>query len=234
MRMKKFIPILSIFVIQNTVFAQNNILDKPLIEVSAKVDTLVIPDKIYISINLNEEDSKNKISVEHQEIVLEKVLKSLDINIEKDLSLLDFSSNFKYYFFRGQNVIKSKTYSLLVKDAQTAGKVLIALENSNISNVNIEKIEYSKSEELILELKSKAVEKSKIIAERLVKPLNQKVGKSIWISDNIIWNTYDNNMGIQIRGAKSLYKKPEALDPINIEFKKIKLEAQISIKYLLE
>lgn len=142
-------------------FAQKNFIDQPYVETSAKVDTLVVPDRVYISILLNEADSKNKKSVEDLEKTMESTLKGLNINTEKDLSLLDFSSEFKKYFMKGQNVIKSKMYSLTVGDAVTAGKVLAELENVGISNVNIERTEYIKSEELILALKKMAIKKSK-------------------------------------------------------------------------
>ncbi len=46
--------------ITSLTFAQKSFIDQPFVETNAKVDTLVVPDKIYISINLNEADSKNK------------------------------------------------------------------------------------------------------------------------------------------------------------------------------
>jgi uncharacterized protein YggE len=215
--------------------AQKNFIDQPFIETMAKSDTLVVPDRIYLSINLNEADSKNKKSTEEQEKLLETTLKKLNIDIEKDLSLLDFSSNFKSYFLKGQNVLKSKMYSLLVRNAVEAGKVLAELENVGISNVTIERTEYSKSEELILELKSKAVIKSKLIADKLAKPLNQKIGKALYISDiSTIPNALQGQApGIQIRGMSSIYGN-RAADPVYTEFQKVKFEVQINVKYVLE
>src|SRR5690606_27096076 len=111
-----------------SISAQKNFIDQPFVETTAKADTLITPDRIYISININEADSKNKKSVEEQERLLESTLKKLNIATEKNLSLLDFSRNFKQYFTKGQNMVKSKMYSLVVKDAFTAGKVLSELE----------------------------------------------------------------------------------------------------------
>jgi len=221
--------------ISSLTFAQKNFIDQPFVETSAIVDTLVVPDKIYISINLNEADSKNKKSVEDQEKQLETTLKKLNIDTEKNLSLLDFSSNFKNYFLKGQNVIKSKMYSLLVGNAVTAGKVLAELESVGISNVTIERTEYSKAEELLLELKSKAVQKSKLTAERLAKPLNQKIGKALYISDvNTISHALQGQApGVQIRGVSSIYGN-RAADPIYTEFQKVKFEVQVNVKYILE
>lgn len=233
--MKRIFLTFLILVCAKSLSQTKNFIDLPYIETSAKVDTLVIPDKIYISINLNEADSKNKKSVEDQEKQLEATLKKLNIDTEKDLSLLDFSSNFKSYFLKGQNVIKSKMYSLLVSNAVTAGKVLAELESVGISNVTIERTEYSKAEELLLELKSKAVVKSKLTAERLVKPLNQKIGKALYISDiNTMSNALQGQApGVQIRGMSSIYGN-RATDPIYTEFQKVKFEVQVNIKYALE
>lgn len=216
-------------------FAQKNFIDQPFIETTSKVDTLVIPDKIYISIHLNEADSKNKKSVEEQEKLLESTLKKLNIDTEKDLSLLDFSSNFKNHFLKGQNVIKSKMYSLLVDNAVIAGKVLAELESVGVSNVTIERTEYSKAEELILELKSKAVKKSKLIAVKLASPLNQKVGKALYISDvKTIANALQGQApGVTIRGMSSIYGNNTSV-PIYTEFNKVKFEVEVNVKYALE
>jgi uncharacterized protein len=224
-----------LFAISSLTFAQKNFIDQPFLETTTKADTLVVPDRIYISINLNEADSKNKKSVEDQEKQLETTLKRLNVDTEKDLSLLDFSSNFKNYFLKGQNVVKSKMYSLLVNNAVTAGKVLAELENVGISNVNIERTEYSKAEELIMELKSKAVEKSKLTAEKLVKPLNQKIGKALYISyTNTISNALQGEApGFQMRGMSNIYGN-RAAEPIYTEFQKVKFEVQVNIMYALE
>ncbi|HAR73129.1 MAG TPA: SIMPL domain-containing protein [Flavobacteriaceae bacterium] len=231
--MKKIL--LLFILLSNQLFAQKNFIDQPFIETNAKIDSLVIPDKIYLSINLNEADSKNKKSVEEQEKLLESTLKKLNIDTEKDLTLLDFSSNFKQYFLKNQNVLKSKMYSVLVTNAITAGKVLLELEKVGISNVNIERTEYSKAEELLLSLKSKAVLKSKLTAEKLAKPLNQKVGKAIYISDtNTISNTLQGQtQGLKIRGMSNISLN-KAEEPIHSEFQKIRFEVQVDAKYILE
>lgn len=224
--------ILSIF---QTYAQTKNYIDQPYLETVARVDSLVKPDKIYININLNEYDSRNKKSTEELELQMIKVLKSLGINTEKNLSLLDFNSNFQKKFLSSQKILKTKVYSLLVTEASIASKVLEQLEKNGISNISIEKTEYSKAEELLLALKSKATLKAKKIAESLTKPLNQKVGKAIYISDiNSISNQLEGRTsGIRIRGASSLYGNRTSED-ILIDFNKIKFSTQISIKFRID
>lgn len=231
----KHLIILILLAVPTLALAQKNFIDQPYVETNAKVDTLVVPDKIFMSILLNEADSKNKTSVEEQEKTLEKTLKQLNIDTEKDLSLQEFSSNYKNYFLKGQNVVKSKMYALVVGDAVTAGKVLAELEYVDISNVSIDRTEYSKSEALLLELKSRAVKKSLVTAKTMAKPLNQSIGKALYISDGYsVTNALQGKAaGIQIRGMASRYEA-EVADPINTEFQKVKFEVSVNIKYALE
>ena len=236
--MKKSFLIFVMFFVWNLFSAQKNFLDQPYIEVSASVDTLVVPDKIYVSITLNEADSKNKKSVEEQEKQLETILKKLKINTDKDLSVLGFSSDFKKYFLKGQNILKTKKYSLLVRDAYTLGNVIISLEEAGISNTEVEKVEYSKSKELLLELKSEAVKRSRITADKLVKPLNQKAGKALYISDTNYGGIEDyeyvtvRNIALQ----EMDYKKESASEEFlrKLDFQKIKFSTTVYVKYQLD
>ena len=236
--MKKNFLIFVMFFVWNLFSAQKNFLDQPYIEVAATVDTLVVPDRIYVSITLNEADSKNKKSVEEQEKQLEMILKKLKINTDKDLSVLGYSSDFKKYFLKGQNILKTKKYSLLVRDAYTLGNVLISLEEAGISNTEVEKVEYSKSKELLLELKSEAVKRSRITADKLVKPLNQKAGKALYISDTNYGGIEDYEYVTvkDIAFQEIEYKKEGASEEFlrKLDFQKIKFSTTVYVKYQLD
>ena len=236
--MKKSFLIFVMFFVWNLFSAQRDFLDQPYIEVSASVDTLVVPDRIYVSITLNEADSKNKKSVEEQEKQLETILKKLKINTDKDLSVLGYSSDFKKYFLKGQNILKTKKYSLLVRDAYTLGNVIISLEEAGISNTEVEKVEYSKSKELLLELKSEAVKRSRITADKLVKPLNQKAGKALYISDTNYGGIGDYELTTdEIFSLQEMdYKKGSASEEFlrKLDFQKIKFSTTVYVKYQLD
>lgn len=211
-----------------------NFIDMPYIETSAKADTLVMPDKIYLSIVLTEGDTKNKKSTEHLEKELVITLERLKINTEKDLTVADMGSDFRKFFLKSQAIIKAKSYQLLVRDASTAGKVLVELEKVGISNISIAKTEYSKADQLILELKEKAIKKAKLTAQTLVKPLSQQVGKAIFIScrDTTSGKHPQDALGIRIRGAAKIedWEDYESL----INFKKLHFEVFTEAKFKLE
>ena len=213
-----------------------NFIDKPYLETKATVDTLVTPDRIYLSILITEKDTKGRTPVEELENRMNTKLIALGIDTKKQLTLSDVTSNFKNYFLKRTDVLKNKAYSLLVYDAVTAGKVIVGLESIEISNVHLSKTEYSKIEQLKMELKQKAVYKAKMQAESMLKPLNQKLGKAMYISDvnsNIARILQGKSAGIQIRGL-AVINKEEEYDPIDIAFEQIKLESSITINFGIE
>ncbi|MGF7231027.1 SIMPL domain-containing protein, partial [Arachidicoccus sp.] len=208
--------------------AQTNINTEPFIEVNASADTMVVPDEIYISITVSENDNK-KLSVEDQEKRMINAFQALNINVEKDLSTSDMISDFKNRFLRTKDVIKTKEYQLKVGDAMTAGKVFAALEDIGIANSSISKVDYSDMESLKNLCRTKAIQNAKVTAETLVKPLGQKVGKAIQIIDA-------NNTPIynpQVR-MYSMAKVAGADETPKIDFEKIKVQGNENVKFILE
>lgn len=230
--MKKIFFLISVCLLSMSIFSQTkNFIDQPYIETRAKVDTLVSPDRIYLSFLIAESDTKGKISVEELENKMAETLKSLGINLEKQLMLNDLASNFKKYLLKQQDVLKTKAYTLIVYNGLTAGKVIVALEKINIANVNLEKTEYSKIEELQLKLKSQAILKAKKQAEVMLTAINQKAGKAIFIADeNLFYSGDARDMGIQMAYAS----KVKEYEPIEIQFEKIKVESTIRVNFIIE
>ena len=238
--MKKIIIILLLIPIIG--FSQQVELENiPRVQTEATYTTEVIPDEITLSIVLSENDTKGKISIEELERKLEKVLKSNNIDVSQQLTILNVSSNFRDYFLRKTDVEKTKSYLLVVNEAKLAGKILRELENENISNVRLSKTEYSKLEELKIELKGKAVLKAKKQAEEMVKRLNQSLGNAICISDvktDVTGFLQGRVAGLNIRGLNSIgspgasYENKEK--ELNIEFEKIRVEATVTVYFELK
>jgi len=214
-------------------FAQTkNFIDQPYLETTAKVDTLVTPDQIYLSIYIDEGEDRNKTSLEKQERKVAAVLENLGIDLKKQLKLDNLASHYKKYFLKRKNVLKSKSYTLEVYDAMTAGNVLIGLEYEGISNVRLIKTAYSKIESLKLDLKSKAILKAKAQAGALTKPLNQQLGKAIHINDKYFSRPYYyDNMRMAARADYAIEDTVET--PIDIEFSKIKVESEVSVRFAI-
>ena len=233
--MNKIILLIGLITIYSSAIGQTkNFIDQPYVETTSIVDTLVNPDRIYLSILISEGDTKGKQTVEELERLMASKLTEIGIDLSNQLVVSDLSSNFKKYFLRKQDILKAKSYELKVFDAKTAGRVIYELEGIGISNVDLERTEYSKIEELKLELKSKAVRKAKLQAEAMIKPLNQEIGSAIFISDlqtNIVNALQGRVAGIEIYE----YSKPkQKYETISVEFEKIKVESKAEVKFEIE
>ena len=116
--MKNLLSIITLCIVSFVFSQTKNFIDQPYLETSAKADTLVIPDRIYLDILISEKDTKDKKSIEELEILMEERLKSIGIDIKKQLTLNDLASNFKKYFLKNTDILKTKSYSLIVYDAK--------------------------------------------------------------------------------------------------------------------
>ena len=230
--MRKATLFIATILFSTAIFAQSkNFLDTPYLETQAQVDTMVTPDKIYLNIVIQEKDTKGRVSVEEQENQMAQRLKALGIDIEKQLVIKDASSNFKKYFLRQKEVLKSKQYSLLVYSGKELGDVMMALEQLDIANTSIEKTEYSKMDELELELKTKAVEKAMQKAQALTKPLGQKVGMALHIADNSqYYPRYNQAPRMEMKAVSADMGQAQ---PLDIDFEKIKVETTVNVKFAL-
>jgi len=212
-----------------------NFIDQPYIEVGGSSDTLVTPNLIYIKIIISEKDSRDKIPLEEQEIKMVTAFKNLGINTEVDLTISDMLSNYKFYLLKQKDILKTKEYILKVTTAETASKVFVQLEDFGMSNTSIYKVDHSDIENLKNICRKKAIESSYKKAIALTKPLSQTIGNAIHITDNdtnLVHQLQGRVAGLQISGYgsndKAKYEAPK------IEFEKIKVSAEVSVKYILK
>lgn len=229
--MKQILIFLAVLSINLTMAQVKTFIDQPYLETTAKVDSLVNPDIIHLNILLRETDERNRVSVEELENKMANKLESLGVDLQKQLTVSDMTSNFKKYFLRGKEVVKEKAFDLKLFSAQSAGKVMQGLEDIGISNVNISKLEYSKMEELQLQLKSKAVAKAKLQAEYLLEPLGQNLLKAIHITDRFFHHYAYAMDEMNVRFAKAEMAQAE---PLDVEFKPMKVESEVSIKFAID
>jgi hypothetical protein len=191
----------------------------------------VTPDRIYLNIIIQEKDTKGRVSVEEQENQMAQRFKAMGIDLTEQLVIKDMGSNFKKYFLRQKEVLKSKQYSLLVYSGKELGDVMIALEQLDIANTHIEKTEYSMMDELELELKSRAVKRAKQKADALTRPLGQKVGMAIHIADNS--NYYPRYNQAPMMEMKAVSADMGQAQPLDIDFEKINVETTVNVKFAL-
>lgn len=220
-------------------FSQNgnkNFIDQPYVEVTGTIVNEITPNEIYLNIVLNENNSKGKLSVEEQENQMIAVLKTLDIDLEKNFSILDFSGYFKRKFLSENELTKTKRYELLVNDGETLGKVYQALDRLNISNIFIAKVSHSDIERITRETKLKALKVAKGKADDYAIAVNQSIGKAILIQE--IQNKqnsrlYGNNLGMLNEVIVTGYGSSNREKIQDLNFKTLLVSASIQVKFIL-
>lgn len=209
-----------------------NFIDQPYIEVTGSSKMEITPDEIYLSIEIKESDTKGKQSIEALESKMIQSFNKIGVDVKKDLTILDFTSNFKNYWLKKNDIFGSKKYQLLVHSGKMVGQVFIETEKLGISNISIIKTDHSKIEEFKQDVKIKAIKAAKTKAENLTLAINQKIGKAIFIQERN-FRTFNKEYANTSLKIKSFSNVEEAALP-EIEFEKILLEYEIFARFILE
>ena len=208
---------------------QKNFIDQPYIEVTGTFETEIIPNEIYLKITLDENDKKGRISVEKQENQMLSKLRALNIDLKKNLSVLDFDGYYKKMFLATNEVVKIKRYQLMVTDGKTLGEVYRALDEIDISNISIIRVSHSEIEKYKRETKLKALNVAKEKANDYATAIGQTIGKALYIRENQNnYNTYTNTKNILVRRYALEIDKIE-----NLNFKVITLSASVMARFIL-
>lgn len=237
--MKQLITAL-LMVLSLSAFSQGgekNFIDQNYIEVTGKAELEIVPDLIYLKIILSDKDNKSKQSLEEIEKSMVRKLAEIGVDINKDLSVRDFASNFKNYWISKSDVILTKEYQLILHETSTLQKVFFEFQYLGISNVTIDKTDHSRIEKFREDVKDNAVKAARKKAESLAMAINQTIGKAIYIQevDNpFLSNALQSRVaGINFRVRDSSSGKKEEAMP-DIEFEKINLQYSILVRFELK
>ena len=202
----------------------------PTISVNGSSQLKVLPDEIYITIKLDESDTKGKVTLEEQRRNMFAALKKAGVDAEKQLSVVDMNSS----FYRRRGALAVTQYELKIATAEQVGKVFEALEKAGIPNVNVTRTAYSKMEELRSEARKAAIINAQQRARELAEAVGQSVGACYEINDYTTTTqpvVYRSNKLMMASGA-ALDGATEEAEP-NVEFEQIVVSYNVSAKFLL-
>jgi len=216
---------------------EKNFIDQNYIEVTGKAELDILPDMIYLKIILSDKDNKNKQSLDEIERSMIGKLTEIGVDLNKDLSVKDFVSNFKSYWLSKADVILTKEYQLIVHDTKVLQKVFFEFQKLGISNVAIDRLDNTKIEQFRREVKINAIKAAKDKAVSLTASLNQTIGRAIYIQE--LENPYFANAlqgraaGVNVR-MKSASGYSEDSSAPDVEFEKINLQYSILVRFELK
>lgn len=225
--MRKNIALFIVFALcsLSSAFAQINYQEDPYIEVTGVAEKEILPDEIYLSITIDEEKSKQTLTVLEKK--LQKAVSDQGIDL-KNLTVVDAYSELDEGFW--SNKIQSKkSYQLKVSTAKETALIIRELNKQGIAQVRLQRVDHSELEKFKLELKVEAIKSAQAKAKLLLEAINCKAGKPLRVIERD--NYYQPvMMSYQKRGVASA---EEANFP-EIEFKKITLKYTVEARFAIE
>ena len=202
------------------------------IEVNGVAEKEIAPNEIYLSITINERDSKGKISIDEQQRDMVAVLKKLGVKPAEQLKMLDLTSS---YFKRGNALAKAQ-YELKLTSAVEVARVWRALDELGISQVTVQKVSHTDIETFKKEVRADAMRAARDNARALAEAIDQKAGKCFWIADysSPVRTTY----AVANMKARGVMEESVSFDAMveeeGLEFQTINLQHRVQAKFVLE
>ncbi|MDE6712030.1 MAG: SIMPL domain-containing protein, partial [Alistipes sp.] len=109
------------------------------IQVYGRAEKEIVPDEFYLSVIIDERDSKGKISVESRQREMIAALRKQGVDVEKQLKVANLSSE----FFKKNISVATAKYQLKLSSAAEVAKVWQARDALGISDVSIQRVSHS-------------------------------------------------------------------------------------------
>lgn len=230
--MKKMMLVLAaLVVVAASASAQQTEAFPSYIEVTGVAEKEVAPNEIYLSITINERDSKGKISVDEQQREMLAALKKLGVKPDSQLKMVDLTSS---YFKRGNALAKAQ-YELKLGSAVEVAKVWRALDGLGISQVTVQKVSHTDLEKFKAETRTEAIRAARDNARALAEAIDQKAGKCFWIADySSPVRTVYAAANLKSRAMVEEASFDAVVEEEGLEFQTINLQHRVQAKFVLE
>lgn len=228
---KNLLLILALLFVVGSAAAQHAEAFPSYVEVTGVAEKEVVPNEIYLSITINERDSKGKISVDEQQRDMIAALKKLGVKPDSQLKMIDLTSN---YFKRGNALAKAQ-YELKLGSAVEVAKVWRALDALGISQVTVSKASHTDIEQLKAETRTEAIRAARDNARALAEAIDQTIGKCFWIADySSPVRTVYAAANLKSRATVEEASFDAVVEEEGLEFQTIKLQHRVQAKFVLE
>lgn len=212
---------------------------------SAEMD--IVPDEIYVQIDLKEYRKKGENKVELDKIKSDFLAKCSSIGLpDSTISIASYEgSNFNYWYWKRKkkdpDMYSGISYQIKFKDSKKMDQLVDLLDDEATVNFQITKANHSKIQEFRKQLKIQAVKAAKEKGIYLTDAINEKVGEAITIEEpdeNTFLNNFENNVRVS-QYANAVYFNKDAAkvsddDKAGVDFKKIKLRYEVKIVFAVK
>lgn len=244
--MKKIILLLTTACAFQLVIAQQSMfINNPYpktISVSGSAEMEVIPDEIFVNVELSEYQKKGdpKKDIETIKTNFLEACKAVGIP-DSTVSIVSYSGNNNYYFIKKRkkntDLFASITYQIKFKSSRLMDDLVEKLDDNATQNFSIVSVSHSRIIEYRRQLKIKAVQAAKEKGIYLTEAVGEKLGEAITINEPNEWqpfSIYENEVSNARYNAFVASDSIRAPQPQEVDFKKIKLKFEVSVVFALK
>ncbi len=239
--MKKIILALSAslcLIIANAQTIDNTIKQRT-INVNGSSELEITPDQIYVGIELREYNKKNgdKVDIETIRNQFLTAVKSMNI-ADTDVVVQGYSGWDGNYWWYQKNKKKNPdmkagvTYEVKVKTVDDMDKLVDKLDDEATQNFYLSRTSHSNMDSIKKQLKIQAIKAAKDKAVYLAAALGEGVGQALTINDPNESGDYPRPMYANVM-TKAVNQDAESA-PMNVDFKKIKIQYDVNVIFELK
>lgn len=230
---KKIYVLIAVASFVTSLFSQSNN-ETPQIEVSGVYKTEIIPDRIFLSVELNERtDVKHVLTMQQQEDSLLSLMKKMKISKEK-IQFKDAGNDYINNRKKSKTVIAHKVFSIELQNSKQLNLVVKKLDDWMVYNSFISKVEHSKIDSIKKVGQINAIKNAQEKAIYLLMPLNKTIGRVLYVSDiqDISMPMgYAMDARLLGKGNNNLGETNQEEGSSLPEFEKMKLEYSVNVKF---
>ncbi|MBS1512250.1 MAG: SIMPL domain-containing protein [Bacteroidetes bacterium] len=247
MKMKHLLPVLllsSIVAKAQTVPSCNPF--PKTISVSGSAEMEIVPDQIYVQVDLQEYKKKGENKVDIEKIKTDFLNKCKQVGLpDSVISIASYGgSNYNSWYWKKRkkdpDLYASISYQVIFKESKKMDELVDILDDDATANFQIVKLYHSKMPEFRKQLKIQAVKAAKDKGVYLTEAVNEKLGEAITIQEPEEDAASNNNNGryYNMANAVSQMRMKEEKFGDNesggVSFKKIKLRYEVNVVFALK
>jgi uncharacterized protein len=240
--MKQLFISFAVLLLTTTAFAQAQVNPYPkTITVNGSAEMEIIPDEIYIQVDLKEYEKKGqtKINIE--------TIKRNFLNNVKAIGIPDSLVSIAAYDGFGGNpwlrkknkkneLFASISYQIKIKTSKQLDELVDKLDDEATTNFYIQRTSHSKLAELRKQLKIQAVKAAKEKAQYLSAAIDENIGVAVTINEPVeYYQPYYNTMRSNVMmKQEAMATDMAAADGNPVDFRKMKLRYDVTVVFALK
>lgn len=218
------------------------------ITVTGSSEMEIVPDEIYVQVDLKEFKRKSENKTELEKIKNDFLQQCKTAGIaDSAISIASYEgSNYNYWYWKKKKkdpeMYAAISYQVKFKESNKMDRLIDLLDDEATVNFQIVKVSHSKIQESRRQLKIQAVKAAKEKGSYLTEAVNEKLGEAITIvepDENNFQNVLNNTMLSQYSNSNAVFMQDRmGNDKItgnsSVDFKKIKLRYEVQMIFSLK